>query len=70
MNSASCSRASDSKVSKLYTAILISQDIRALYITMDDTLVVQVYEPFQDLTDVDRYQVLWKFTEAFADIMQ
>jgi hypothetical protein len=37
---------------------------------MDDTLVVQVYETRQDLTDIDRYQALWKFTEAFADIMQ
>jgi hypothetical protein len=40
MNGTSCGRASDSKVSKLYTAILVSQYIRALDIAMNDTLIV------------------------------
>jgi len=39
-NSTSCGRTSDPKVSKLYTTILVSQDVRALDIPMDDTLIM------------------------------
>jgi hypothetical protein len=37
---------------------------------MDNTLVMKVYKPFQNLTDVDRNKTLGELSEPFAYVMK
>ncbi len=58
------------KVCKLDTAVFIGQDIGTLYVTMYNTLLVEVDESLEDLTDVDCDEGFREFSEAFADVVQ
>ena len=60
----------DAKVGQLDGAILGRQDVGALDVSMDDTLIVQVLQPLQDLGHVHADQVLGELAVGFADGMQ
>lgn len=66
----SCGRTSDSKVGKLYTPILVGQDIGTFDVAVNDTLIMQVDEPFQHLGDVHCYEIFRKLSESFAYSVQ
>lgn len=44
--------ARDAKTSKLHSPVFVREDIRTLDVTVDDTLIVEVHEPFKDLQDI------------------
>ena len=60
----------NAKVCELHSAVLGREDIRSLDVAMDDTLVMEVDESFQDLRDVDRDEVLWELSEPLADVVE
>ena len=60
----------NAKVCKLHSAVLGREDIRSLDVAMDDTLIMEVDESFQDLRDVDRDEVLRELAESLADVVQ
>lgn len=60
----------DTKVSELDSAVLRSQDIGTLNVTMYDPLFMQIDKAEQDLIDEHGYEMLWKYTECLADTSQ
>lgn len=60
----------DAKVGELDTPILVGQYIGTLDIPMDNTLVMQVHEPLQDLGDVHCYEIFRELAEPFAYTVQ
>jgi|SRR5882762_1408160 len=67
-SSGGCAR--DTKVSQLDTAIFIGEDICPLDISVDYTLIVKIYKPFQYLRDVYCHEIFGKLSETLADIVQ
>ena len=62
--------ARDTKVGEFDSAIFGRQDVGALDISVDHTLVVQVHETLEDLRDIDRDEVFWELSKSFANVMQ
>lgn len=60
----------NTKIRQLHTTILVREDICALDIAMDDTLVVQIHEPFQDLRDVYTDQCFGELPELLANVVE
>lgn len=56
----------DTKVGQLDSAVLCGEDVGALDVTMDDTLVVQILEALKNLRHVDAHQVLGKLAVRLA----
>ena len=51
----------------LDAALLGGEDVAAFDVAVDDSLVVQVQEPSEDLKDVQRDERLWEATELLRD---
>ncbi len=64
------SRTRYSKVRQLHGPIFVREDIGALYVSVYDTLVMEIDEAFEYLGDVHRYQVLGKLSESLGNIVQ
>ena len=62
--------ARDTEVRKFDRAVFRRQNIRALDIAMNDTLIMQVYQPLKDLRDIYSDKVFGKLAEALAYIVQ
>lgn len=60
----------DTKVGELDGSIFRRQDVGALDVSVDDTLIVQILQTLQDLGHVHADQVLWELAVGFADGMQ
>ena len=60
----------NAKVSEFDASVLVCKDISTLDVSVNDTLIVQVYQSFQDLRNIDRYEVFWKLSKAFADVVE
>lgn len=60
----------DTKICELDTSVLVCEDVRALDVTMDHTLVVQVDEAFEDLRDIHSDEVFWELSKFLAYIVQ
>jgi hypothetical protein len=60
----------DAKVGEFDSAIFGRQDVGALDITVDDTLVMEVYKTIENLRYVDGDQVFWELSESLADVVQ
>ena len=66
-----CSGAArNAEIRKLDTPVLVRQDVGPLDVTVDDTLVVEVDETFEDLGDVNCDQVFGKLAEALENSME
>jgi hypothetical protein len=65
-----CCSTGYTKVRQLDSPVLIGQQVCSFDVTMDDTLVVEVDQSFENLGDVDSNEVLRKFSEPFADTMK
>lgn len=65
-----CRRAArDAEVRELDAPVLVRQDVRALDIAMDDTLVVQVHQAFEHLRDVYADQGFRELAKALAYVV-
>ena len=58
------------KVRKLDGPVFVREDIGTLYVSVYDTLVMEIDKAFKYLRDVHRYQVLVKLSESLRDIME
>lgn len=56
----------DPKVGKLYRSVLGGEDIGALDVTVDDTLVVEVVKALENLGNVNTDQILRKLAVLSA----
>lgn len=65
-----CRITRDAEICKLHAAILIGEYVRSLDVSMDNALIMQIDKAFQNLGDIHSYEVLWKFPEAFADVVE
>ena len=63
-------RTRNTEVRELDSTVLVRKEIRTLDVAMDDTLFVQVYEPFEDLRDVHGDEVLRELAKPFDDVVQ
>lgn len=59
-----------SEICELDRPIFVGEDIRALDIAMDNTLVVQVHQTLQDLRDIHRYEVFWELAKLLDDVVE
>lgn len=64
----SCPR-SHTKVCQFNSAILVRKDICTLYVTVDDTLIMQIDKTFKHLGDINRDEILRKLAKALGDVM-
>lgn len=62
--------ARDTKVSKLHAPVFVREDVRALDVTVDDTLIVEVHEPFEDLRDIYCNECFRELAEFLANVVQ
>lgn len=60
----------DTEVRELDGSIFGRQDIRAFYIPVYYTLVVEVLETLEDLCHIDADEIFWKFAISLADGVQ
>ena len=66
-----CSGATcNTKIRKFDATILVGQNIRTLDIPVNDTLVVEVHETFENLRDVHCNKRFGELSETFAYVMQ
>jgi len=59
-----------SEIRQLDRSIFVGEDVGALDVAMNNTLVVQIDEPFQHLRDVHCHQVFRKLSESLGDVVQ
>ena len=62
--------ACDSEVRQLHASVFVRQDIGTFDVAVDNTLVVQVHQTFQNLRDVHGNQWFGKLAEALAYVVQ
>lgn len=65
-----CSITCYTEVGKFNGSILVREDVGALDISMDDTLVVEIDQSLEYLRYIDCDKVFWEFTESFEDSVQ
>ena len=65
-----CSGATcNTKIRKFDATILVGQNIRTLYISVNDTLVVEVSKTLEYLTDVNSNESLRELSKSFANVV-
>jgi hypothetical protein len=62
--------ARDAEVGELDGAVLVGEDVGALDVAVDDTLIVKVHEAFENLGDVHRNEALGELAEALGDVVE
>lgn len=60
----------DAKIRELYRPILVGKNVGTLYVSMYNTLVMQIDESFKHLGYVNSNQVFRKLPEPFRYVMQ
>ena len=65
-----CRIACDAKICEFHRPILVGKNVGALYVSMYDTLVMQIDESFEHLGYVNSNQTFREFAKPFGDVMQ
>ena len=67
-NAGGCA-ARHAKVRKLDASVLVCQDISTFDVSVNHTLVVEVYQAFENLRDVDCDQRFRELSKSFTDVV-
>lgn len=62
--------ARDTKVRQLHLSVLVREDVRALDVAVDNTLIVEIHESFEDLRDIHCHEPFRELAKFLAYVVQ